>query len=69
MPIRKVHTLPKVGDTFHRTFKHAQYTMKVVKGEKGIGYKVGDNVYASPSAAAKSVTQHAVNGWKFWHIG
>ena len=68
MPIRKAHTLPKVGDTFKRTFKQVQYTMKVVKEEKRIGYKVGNSVYRSPSAAAKSVTQTAVNGWKFWHI-
>lgn len=68
MPIRKAHSLPKVGDTFNRTFKQVQYTMKVVKEEKRIGYEVGNNVYRSPSAAAKSVTRTAVNGWKFWHI-
>ena len=68
MPVRKAHVLPKVGDTFKRTFKHIQYTMTIVRGRKGIGYKVGDSIYSSPSAAAKSVTKTAVNGWIFWHI-
>lgn len=68
MPVRKAHGLPKVGDTFNRTFKHVQYTMTIVRARKGIGYKVGNNIYSSPSAAAKSVTQTAVNGWTFWHI-
>ena len=68
MPVRKTHSLPKVGDTFNRTFKHVQYTMTVVEEGNRIGYKVGNNVYRSPSAAAKSVTQTAVNGWTFWRI-
>jgi len=42
--------------------------MIVVEGRKGIEYKVGDSIYRNPSAAAKSVTKHAVNGWVFWHI-
>ena len=68
MPIRKVHALPKVGDTFNKVYKHVQYTMTIVKTEKGIGYKVENNIYSSPSAAATSVSQNAVNGWIFWHI-
>lgn len=68
MPARRAHKLPKVGDTFNRIFKQVQYTMTVVEDGKRIGYKVGKNVYRSPSAAAESVTQTAVNGWKFWRI-
>lgn len=68
MPIRKSHCLPKVGDTFNRKFKKAQYTMTVVSAEKGIGYMVGDTVYKNPSAAAKSITGNATNGWVFWYI-
>ncbi len=68
MPVRKVHRLPKVGDTFNRTYKEVQYTMKIVRAGKGIGYEVDTRIYSTPSAAAKSVTQTAVNGWKFWRI-
>jgi len=68
MTVRKAHNLPKVGETFARTFKSVQYTMTVVKKGKEVGYRVGNNVYSSPSAAANSVTQNAVNGWRFWHI-
>jgi len=69
MPKRKAHKLPKVGDTFSRIFKDVKYTMTVVGEGKRIGYKVGNTVYTSPSAAAQSVTHQAVNGWRFWHIG
>lgn len=69
MPKRKAHKLPKVGDRFSRVFKDVQYTMTVVADGKRIGYKVGNNVYTSPSAAAESVTHIAVNGWRFWRIG
>jgi hypothetical protein len=68
MPVRKAHVLPNVGDSFNRTWKDVKYTMKIVSVGKGIGYKLGKNIYQTPSAAAKSVTQQAVNGWRFWHI-
>jgi len=68
MPIRKAHQLPKVGDTFLRKFNNSQYKMTVVEAGKRIGYKVGKAIYKTPSAAAKSITQHAVNGWVFWYM-
>lgn len=68
MPIRKTHQSPKVGDTFTKTFKSAQHKMTVVEVGKGVGYRIGKTVYKSPSAAAKSITQTAVNGWAFWHM-
>lgn len=68
MPKKKSHDVPKVGKTFSRVFKGKKYSMSVVKKGEGIGYEVGGKVFRSPSAAAKSVTSHAVNGWVFWHI-
>jgi len=68
MSVRKAHNLPKVGETFTRTFKSIRHTMTVVKAKKGVGYEVDNNVHSSPSAAAKSITKTAVNGWRFWRI-
>lgn len=68
MPRRKPHDIPEAGKTFRRVFKGETYSMNVVKEGKRIGYKVGGRVFRSPSAAAKSVTSHAVNGWVFWNI-
>lgn len=68
MPKRKRHEIPSVGKKFSRVFKGKTYSMTVVKEGKGTGYKVGDTVYPTPTAAAKSVTSGAVNGWVFWRI-
>ena len=68
MPNRKAHDLPAAGATFSRTFGGVDYIMTVVRQGRDIGYKVGEKIYESPSAAAKAVTQHAVNGWRFWRI-
>jgi len=68
MPIRKAHLLPKAGDTFSRKFNNSPHKMTVVDVGKKIGYKVGNAIYKTPSAAAKSITQHAVNGWAFWYM-
>jgi hypothetical protein len=32
------------------------------------GIRLRDQVYASPSGAAKSVTGTAVDGWRFWRL-
>jgi hypothetical protein len=44
--------------------------MVVVQTEDGIGYKVGEDVYKSPTAAAKSIVgkDQFINGRKFWHM-
>jgi len=68
MPIRKAHNLPKVGETFTRTYNGIQHNMTAVKAKNGVGYKVENTVYRSPTGAAISITKISVNGWKFWHI-
>ena len=68
MPTRKKRRLPPVGEQFNREFGKKQYHMTVVKTEQGVGYKVGNKVYTSPSAAAKAITNNSTNGWVFWKM-
>ncbi len=68
MPARKPRQIPPVGAAYTKTYKNKSYTLKVVKSDSGVGYKLGSTVYPSPSAAAKSLTKTEVNGWKFWKI-
>jgi len=68
MPARKEHVLPKTGKTFTREFGGIQYTLEIVNNNNGIGYKVSNNVYRTPTAAAKSITQYEINGWSFWGL-
>ena len=42
--------------------------MRVVVSGDGIAYKVRGKTYRTPTAAARSVTKTAVNGWLFWRI-
>jgi hypothetical protein len=68
MAKRKPRQLPKVGTVYEKRFNKTPYRLTVVKTENGIGFKVGSNVYASPSGAAKAITGSEVNGWAFWGI-
>ncbi|MFC1915238.1 DUF2924 domain-containing protein [Chloroflexota bacterium] len=68
MPKRKERKLPQSGSRFSKTFKGETYTMEVVKEAGVVRYKVGREVYASLSAAAKSITKTDVNGWVFWGL-
>ncbi len=68
MPIRKKREKPVVGTVCTHIRKGKTYKMKIVETEDGLGYKVGTDVFKSPSAAAKSITKQEVNGWVFWHL-
>lgn len=68
MPTRKSRKEPAVGTICSRNYKGKTYTMKVIKTEMGIGYKVGRDVFKTPSAAAKAITKTEVNGWVFWGL-
>jgi hypothetical protein len=68
MPVHADHNPPPPGKEFKHTFKGVSHTMTVVSEGGRTMYRVGGRVFKSPSAAAKSVAGHAVNGWKFWHI-
>jgi hypothetical protein len=66
MAKRKPRQLPKVGTVYEKRFKKTLYRLTVVKTGHVIGFKVGTNVYQSPSGAAKAITGSEVNGWAFW---
>lgn len=68
MPAKKIRKEPRVGSTFHRAFKGRTYRLTIVNRPGGVGYKVGKNVFSSPSGAAKSIGGSEVNGWVFWKI-
>jgi RAMA domain-containing protein len=53
------------GTKLHHPFRnHVLAEAVVVKG----GIEVQGRVYGSPSAAAKSLTGKAVQGWLFWKL-
>jgi hypothetical protein len=68
MPKKKIRPNLKAGLEFKKVFKGKPYTLRVVKDDGRIVYKLGKSVFPSPSAAAKSITKNEVNGWKFWAI-
>ena len=68
MPRRKQRPLPKAGAKFTKKFKGKEYTLTVIEDNGNIKYKLGENVFNSPSGAAKSLldNKQEVNGWVFW---
>jgi hypothetical protein len=70
MPKRKARPVPEPGTTFEKQFKGSTYKMVVVKTADGVGYKVGNKVYGSPTAAAKAVqgSDQEINGPRFWQM-
>jgi hypothetical protein len=65
---RKERPQPKEGQTFSKVFRDKKHTMKTLKEGGKIKYKVGNDVFDTPTAAAKYITQNSVNGWVFWGI-
>ncbi len=65
MPKRK-NRPALVGQRFTGTYRGRSYEVQVVRDKGSIRYSVNGRSYASPSGAAKSITKHEVNGWKFW---
>jgi hypothetical protein len=68
MPIRKYHKQPSVGSRYERTYKGKTYVLKVVERTGKWAYELSGKCFKTPSAAAKSVTKHEINGWDFWRI-
>lgn len=51
--------------SLHKEYKGRKYKAKLTpKGQ----IKIGNKTYNTPTAAAKSIVKHGVNGWKFWYI-
>jgi hypothetical protein len=68
MPKRKQRKAPMVGTTCSRTYKAKTYTMTVVNIDGWVGFKVGRDVFDTPTGAAMAITKNAVNGWVFWGL-
>lgn len=62
------YDIPKVGSKFTKIWQGITYEMTVIVVNNEIYYKVNDEVFRSPTGAAKSITKRSVNGWKFWRI-
>ena len=68
MPQKKQREAPKVGSVFEKRYKRCRHLLAIVKLGSGIGFKVGDEVFLTPTAAATSITGSEVNGWVWWGI-
>jgi hypothetical protein len=66
----KRRAIPTVGSKYEKKMRNGgQFQMTVVEVEGKVGYRVGKNVFSTPSAAARSVNGgQQVNGWRFWKI-
>jgi hypothetical protein len=69
MPKAKKRTMPTFGSVFEKNYGGKTYRLKIVKSSNGIAYEVSGRIFKTPTAAAKNIVKHAVNGWRFWKIG
>jgi hypothetical protein len=63
---RKERKLPKAGMIFTKRHKGKDYSLTVIEIDGQIKYKIGKNVFNSPTAAAQSLVKYNINGWAFW---
>ena len=69
MPKRKERPAPIKGKKYERYFKGNTFVLSVIEQDGQVKYKLGDEVFDSPSGAAKSLNGgKEVNGWTFWKI-
>jgi hypothetical protein len=68
MPKRKARKNLSIGATFKRNYQGKTHCLEVVSNEGKIRYRVGKELFDSPSGAAKAIAKHEVNGWVFWEI-
>jgi hypothetical protein len=68
MPRRKHRVPPKKGSTYEKHFKGKRFVMVVVEENGRVLYEVEKSRFPTPTAAAKSITHHEVNGWDFWRM-
>ena len=70
MAKRKPRTLPAIGSKYEKTTHDgAKHVLTVIELEGGIKYRLGKQVFDSPSGAAKSINGgQEINGWVFWKI-
>ncbi len=62
--------LPPAGTTLKGKYGGKNFSATIVEAERlwaGRGVKFGEEIYPALSAAARTITQQSVNGWRFWH--
>jgi hypothetical protein len=60
-------TLPIGTTLFHQARRrHPDRNVTAIVTKEGL--RVGDKVYSTPSAAARSITGNPVDGWTFWRL-
>jgi len=65
----KREKLPQVGSVFEKLFRGRTVRATVISIDPSIGHvrlEVNGTQYKSPSAAAKALAGHEINGWVFW---
>ena len=72
MPKRKTRTkFPPVGTVLKKQVHNDLVLAKVVSVNESTGrvaVEMNGVTYSTLSAAAKALTGHATNGWKFWGL-
>ena len=65
---KMAHELPPAGTVLQGKFKGETYTAIIVEAEGSTARRIrlGDDLYRPLSAAAKAITGHPINGWRFW---
>ena len=62
------HTVPKAGTIFEKRYRGRFYKLTVVTSFGKLAFDLDGRTFKTPTAAAKSITKHEINGWKFWCI-
>jgi hypothetical protein len=68
MPKEIERIAPRIGTVFAKKYRGNIYRLTVVRSSGEIAFKVAGQTFKTPTAAAKSITKHEINGWKFWSI-
>ncbi len=68
MAKKKARRNPPIGATFERTYVGRTHRLEIVSEDGTIRYKVGKDLFDSPSGAAKAIVKQEINGWVFWGI-
>jgi hypothetical protein len=69
MSKHKARKPPRIGSVFGKLYRGQRYRLRVIAAGDGIAFEVNKKIFTTPTAAAKSITNNEVNGWRFWHIG
>ena len=69
MAKRKPHKTPPVGSRFEKRYRGKTYALKVIEKDGKVLFEVSGKHFDTPTGAAKQITKHEINGWKFWKLG